>query len=38
MKRLDNENLKKYNKKIIWIPYFLVIMTFIAVGIFLCKH
>lgn len=34
MKRLDNENLKKYNKKIIWIPYFLVIMTFIAVGIF----
>ncbi|BCA85265.1 membrane protein [Enterococcus saigonensis] len=34
MKRLNNETKKKYNKKMIWIPYLLVIAVFITVGIF----
>lgn len=34
IKKLNNENLKKYNHKILWIPYLLVVATFLAIGIF----
>lgn len=34
MKKLNNEILKKKDRKISWVPYLLVVLVFMAIGIF----